>query len=223
MLDTLYYMKIVFSENIRPGATIPFLRTSGSAYPAEVETPVIVGPPIPMRMSSTDDDVENEDVDDDDQVSEEEISTTDENSCNKIAITTEENSGVPGLFSPAILAGNTLYISGQLGFEPDTVRLGRDIRTQVRMALEAIQSLLTASAASVDDLVKVTVLLADINDYSAMNEVYQEFFEGSTAPARAAYQVGALPFAALVEIEAVAQLTPAQTRAVQRTGQCANK
>ena len=79
-----------------------------------------------------------------------------------------------------------------------------------------------AAAASVDDLVKVTVLLSDIDNYSAMNDVYKEFLADSAAPARAAYQVGALPFNALVEIEAVATLRPDQTRAAARIGTCAD-
>ena len=111
-----------------------------------------------------------------------------------------------GPYSQAVLAGNTIYVSGQLPIDPATGAFaGEDIASQTRQSLSNIRSILKEAGADMSNVVKTTVLLADIADFAAMNEVYAEFF-AAPYPARAAFQVAAVPKGALVEIEAVAVL-----------------
>ena len=120
------------------------------------------------------------------------------------AIHTENAPAAIGPYSQAIQAGNTVYVSGQLPIDPATGALaGEDIAAQTRQSLTNIRSILAGAGYSMTDVVKTTVLLADIADFAAMNAVYAEFFT-APFPARAAFQVAALPKNALVEIECVA-------------------
>lgn len=111
-----------------------------------------------------------------------------------------------GPYSQAVRAGNTLYVSGQIPLDPATGALvPGGIAEQTRQSLKNIRAILQAAGADMDRVVKTTVLLADIGDFAAMNEVYAEAFT-APYPARAAFQAAALPKGALVEIECVAQL-----------------
>ena len=122
------------------------------------------------------------------------------------AIATSNAPAAIGPYSQAIQAGNTIYVSGQLPIDPATGAFaGDDIKAQTRQSLTNIRSILEAAGADMSKVVKTTVLLNDIADFGAMNEVYAEFFT-APYPARAAFQVAALPKAALVEIECVAVL-----------------
>ena len=97
-------------------------------------------------------------------------------------------------------------MSGQLPVDPATGEFaGEDIKSQTRQSLTNIKNILEAAGASMDDVVETTVLLSDINEFGAMNEVYAEFF-ADPYPARAAFQVVALPKGAKVEIKAVARI-----------------
>lgn len=108
-----------------------------------------------------------------------------------------------GPYSAAIRAGNTVYVSGQLPADPATGAFPEGIEAQTRQSLTNLKAILEAEGLSMADVVKTTVLLSDIGNFAAMNGVYAEFFS-APYPARAAFQVAALPKAALVEIEAVA-------------------
>ena len=109
-----------------------------------------------------------------------------------------------GPYSQAVQAGNTLYVSGQIPIDPTTGAFaGNDITAQTRQSLTNVRNILEAAGFTLADVVKTTVLLADIADFAAMNAVYAEFFT-APFPARAAFQVAALPKNALVEIECVA-------------------
>lgn len=120
------------------------------------------------------------------------------------AIHSDKAPAAIGPYSQAVLAGNTLYISGQLPVDASTGAFaGEDIQTQTRQSLTNIGYILEAAGMSYADVTKTTVLLKDIGDFAAMNEVYAQFFK-EPFPARAAFQVAALPKNALVEIEAVA-------------------
>ena len=122
------------------------------------------------------------------------------------AISTEKAPAAIGPYSQAVQAGNTVYVSGQLPIDPATGAFaGEDIRAQTRQSLTNIRSILEAVGADMSKVVKTTVLLKNIADFAAMNEVYAEFF-AAPYPARAAFQVAALPKDALVEIECVAVL-----------------
>lgn len=121
-----------------------------------------------------------------------------------IAIHTENAPAAIGPYSQAIQAGNTIYVSGQLPIDPATGAFaGEDIAAQTRQSLTNMKNILAAAGADMSNVVKTTVLLADIADFAAMNAVYAEFFT-APFPARAAFQVACLPKNALVEIECVA-------------------
>lgn len=120
------------------------------------------------------------------------------------AIATPNAPAAIGPYSQGIQAGNILFVSGQLPIDPATGAFaGQDIAAQTRQSLTNIRSILAAAGASMNDVVKTTVMLKDIGDFAAMNAVYAEFF-AEPFPARAAYQVAALPKDALVEIECIA-------------------
>ena len=109
-----------------------------------------------------------------------------------------------GPYSQAVEAGGVLYISGQLPVDPATGAFaGADIASQTRQSLENLRNILAAEGLTMDHVVKTTVLLQHISDFAAINEVYATFFQ-EDCPARAAFEVAALPRGALVEIEAVA-------------------
>lgn len=109
-----------------------------------------------------------------------------------------------GPYSQAVQAGNTLYVSGQIPIDPATGNFaGEDIAIQTRQSLTNVKNILEAAGYTLGDVVKTTVLLADIADFAAMNAVYAEFFTGN-CPARACFAVRDLPRGALVEIEAIA-------------------
>lgn len=109
-----------------------------------------------------------------------------------------------GPYSQAVQTGNMLFVSGQIPIDPATGAFaGEDIATQTRQSLTNISNILAAAGYSMNDVVKTTVLLADIADFAAMNAVYAEFFT-ENKPARAAFAVKDLPRGALVEIEAIA-------------------
>ena len=109
-----------------------------------------------------------------------------------------------GPYSQAIKAGNTIYVSGQIPIDPATGAFaGEDITTQTRQSLTNLKNILNAAGADLCDVVKTTVYLANIADFTAMNEVYAQFFS-APYPARAAFEVACLPKNALVEIECIA-------------------
>ena len=120
------------------------------------------------------------------------------------AIHTEHAPAAIGPYSQAVKAGNTIYVSGQIPVNPATGEFaGADIETQTRQSLTNIRNILAQAGADMSHVVKTTVLLSDIADFAAMNGVYAEFFT-EPYPARAAFQVAAIPKGAKVEIEAVA-------------------
>ena len=103
-----------------------------------------------------------------------------------------------------IAANGAVYVSGQLPIDPATGAFaGDDITSQTRQSLENVKAVLAAAGYELSDVVKTTVLLKDIADFGAMNEVYASYFTGM-CPARSAFQVAALPKDARVEIEAIA-------------------
>ena len=111
-----------------------------------------------------------------------------------------------GPYSQAVCAGGFVYVSGHIPLDPATGEFaGPDIRTQTRQSLKNIAAILAAAGSGMDRVVKTTVLLKDIGDFAAMNEVYAEAFT-APYPARAAFEAAALPKGALVEIECVAAL-----------------
>ena len=121
-----------------------------------------------------------------------------------VAINTPNAPAAIGPYSQAIQAGNTIYVSGQLPIDPAAGAFaGDEIKAQTRQSLTNMKNILIEAGTDMSAVVKTTVLLANIADFAAMNEVYAEFFT-APYPARAAFQVACLPKNALVEIECVA-------------------
>lgn len=123
----------------------------------------------------------------------------------KVAISSDAAPAALGPYSAGIKAGGMVFLSGQLGLDPKTGRLADGVVAQAEQSLENIEALLAAAGAALDNVVKTTVFLADIADFTAVNEVYASKFP-EPYPARSAVQVGALPAGALVEIEVIAAL-----------------
>jgi 2-iminobutanoate/2-iminopropanoate deaminase len=114
-------------------------------------------------------------------------------------------------YTPAVKAGEFLYISGQLGLDPETKKPIADFAQQVEGSIAGLKSLLAAAGGSLENVVKTTVFLADLGQFAALNEIYAKHFGSlEVKPARSTFQVAALPLGADVEIEAVAYLPDAK-------------
>jgi len=120
----------------------------------------------------------------------------------KDAIHTPAAPAAIGPYSQAIRAGDTVYLSGQIGLDPATGTLRDGLEAQARQVLENLRAVAAAAGGTLDDIVKVTLLLADLADFPRVNEIMAGFF-AKPYPARATYQVAGLPRGARVEIEAV--------------------
>jgi 2-iminobutanoate/2-iminopropanoate deaminase len=122
----------------------------------------------------------------------------------KTVISTTEAPSAVGPYSQGIAAGPFVFCSGQIPLEPETGALVQgDISTQVKRVLQNIAAVLRAHGLGMEHVVKTTVFLTDLADFSEMNTVYAEYFL-SNPPARSTIQVAALPKGANVEIEAIA-------------------
>ncbi len=124
----------------------------------------------------------------------------------KKIIHTENAPAAVGPYSQAIVANGFVFTAGQIALIPAEGKLlDGDVQAQARQVLQNLQAVLEAAGTSLNNVVKTTVFLADINDFLAVNEIYGEFFS-ENPPARSAFEVANLPLGALVEIEAVALL-----------------
>lgn len=111
-----------------------------------------------------------------------------------------------GPYSLAVRAGDFVFVSGQLGLNPETGELAVGVQEQTRQSLNNIATILETENLTLNDVVKTTVFLSDINDFSAMNEVYATFFSEGSYPARSAVEVARIPRDGLVEIEVIATI-----------------
>ncbi|MFQ6101497.1 MAG: Rid family detoxifying hydrolase [Anaerolineae bacterium] len=124
---------------------------------------------------------------------------------NKQIVATDQAPAAVGPYSQAVCAGGFVFTAGQIGLDPATGKLvGEDAASQTQRALQNIETILKAAGSCMRHAVKTTVYLADMADFGAMNRVYAEFFP-EEPPARATLQAAALPLAARVEIEVVAE------------------
>jgi len=123
----------------------------------------------------------------------------------KRAISTTRAPAAIGPYSQGIHAGNLLFVSGQIAIDPakGSIIEARDIRSQTRRVLLNIQEIVTAAGGSMENIVRTTVFLKNMDDFTEMNAVYSEFFQ-SSAPARATVEVSRLPKDASVEIDCIA-------------------
>lgn len=110
-----------------------------------------------------------------------------------------------GPYSQAVRAGSTVYLSGQIGLDPFTGNLVEGIDAQAHQVFKNLRAVAQAAGGELDDIVKLTLLLVDLADFAKVNEIMATYFK-PPYPARATYQVAALPKGARIEVEAIAVL-----------------
>ena len=110
-----------------------------------------------------------------------------------------------GPYSQAVKFGNMIFTSGQIALTPSGEFLDKDIKTQTKQVCENLKAVLSAAGSDISNVVKTTIFLSDINDFTAVNEVYGEYF--SHKPARSTVAVKELPKGAKVEIETIAVIS----------------
>ena len=124
----------------------------------------------------------------------------------KQIISTTSAPAAIGPYSQAVRVGNTIWISGQIPLDPTTQELIKgDIEAQVRQVFENIKAIVLAAGASLDDVVKATVFLIDLANFTLVNKIMAEYFR-APFPARAAIGVASLPRGSLVEVECIVAL-----------------
>ncbi|MDE6887982.1 MAG: RidA family protein [Eubacterium sp.] len=110
-----------------------------------------------------------------------------------------------GPYAQGVDTGKLLFLSGQIPIDPQKGEIvAQDVKGQTRQVLENVKAVLTSAGCTMESVVKTTVFLKNISDFTNMNEVYSEYFTEGSYPARSAVQVAALPKDALVEIEVIA-------------------
>ncbi len=112
-----------------------------------------------------------------------------------------------GPYNQAILAsGQMIFVAGQIALDPTTGAIvgEGDVAAQTERSLTSLKAILGAAGATLQDVVKTTVFLADMDDFSAMNAIYAQYFDEATAPARACVEVSRLPKDVRVEIDCIA-------------------
>ncbi len=122
----------------------------------------------------------------------------------KEIINTEKAPAALGPYSQAIKAGNTIYVSGQIPLIPETMEIiSDDVQEQTKQSLENVKAVLEAAGATLNDVVKASVFIKDMNDFTKINEIYATYFTENN-PARACVEVARLPKDVKVEIEVIA-------------------
>ncbi|MEC8218594.1 MAG: RidA family protein [Pseudomonadota bacterium] len=121
----------------------------------------------------------------------------------KEIISTENAPQAIGPYSQAVKAGNLMFISGQIPLDPKTGDLvSESIEEQAKQVLDNVKSICEAAGSSLDDIVKISIFLTDLNNFSVVNDVMKEYFS-EPYPARATVEVSGLPLGVNVEIEAI--------------------
>jgi len=122
----------------------------------------------------------------------------------KRTIQTEQAPAAIGPYSQAIRIGDFLYTSGQIALDPESgIFLSGEIEEETEQTLKNISAILQAGGVNFENVIKTTVYLSDLNDFTRMNQVYEKYFS-KNKPARACVQVAALPKGAKIEIDAIA-------------------
>jgi 2-iminobutanoate/2-iminopropanoate deaminase len=124
----------------------------------------------------------------------------------KIIINTDKSPAAIGPYSQGVEVGSFLFTSGQVPIDAGTGQIPRGIEKQTEKSLLNIKGIIEAAGSGMNDIIKTTVYITDMNNFTAMNEVYKSFFEEGIYPARSCVEVSRLPKDALVEIEAVVNL-----------------
>jgi reactive intermediate/imine deaminase len=110
-----------------------------------------------------------------------------------------------GPYSQAIRVGETIYMSGQIGLDPGSGALVEGLDAQAHQVFKNLRAVAQAAGGELDDIVKVTLLLADLNDFAKVNEIMASYFT-EPYPARATYQVAGLPRGARIEVDAIMEM-----------------
>ncbi len=122
-----------------------------------------------------------------------------------------------GPYSQAIRAGNTVYLSGQIGLDPKTGTMVAGLEAQAHQVFRNLRAIAIAAGGGLDDVVKLSVLVVDLGDFVKVNEIMATYFK-QPYPARATYQVSALPRGGLIEVEAIVVLPGGSGAANAQTG-----
>ncbi len=110
-----------------------------------------------------------------------------------------------GPYNQAVLTGNTLYTSGQIALDPETMELVLDdIKTETKQVMENMKAVLEAAKMTFENVIKTSIFISDMNEFSQINEVYGSYFNEATAPARETVEVANLPKFVNVEISMIA-------------------
>ena len=125
-----------------------------------------------------------------------------------IAIKTNAAPDPVGPYNQAIRAGNFVYCSGQIAINPSSNKIEclGDIKGETIQVLKNLKAVLTASGANLEDVIKTTIFLTDLNNFQTVNDIYSEFFQNEPSPARACVEVSSLPKGVLIEIDCVAYI-----------------
>ena len=126
----------------------------------------------------------------------------------QIPIKTDAAPDPVGPYNQAIKAGNFVYCSGQIAINPNSKKIDclGDIKGETTQVLNNLKAVLTASGASLEDVIKTTIFLTDLNNFQIVNDIYSEFFQNEPSPARACVEVSSLPKGVLIEIDCVAYI-----------------
>ncbi|MFF2483537.1 RidA family protein [Paenibacillus sp. NPDC058071] len=123
----------------------------------------------------------------------------------KTQISTADAPQAIGPYSQAVMAGDFLFVSGQIPLDPQTgVIVSGGITPQTHRVIHNLKAVLEAASLSLDEVVKTTIFLSSMDDFATVNDIYGSYFTGEILPARAAVQIAKLPKDALVEIECIA-------------------
>ena len=120
-------------------------------------------------------------------------------------IKTEKAPAAIGPYSQAIISGNTVYCSGQIPINPETGEIPEGVANQAHQVFKNIKNLLEAAGTSIDNVIKTSVFIKDMNDFAEVNAIYAEYFT-EPYPARSCVEVARLPKDVLLETEVIAEL-----------------
>ena len=121
-------------------------------------------------------------------------------------ISTDKAPAAIGPYSQAIKSGNMLFCSGQIPVDPETGIIPDGVKAQAEQALTNVKNLIAAAGSSIDNVIKTTVFIKDMNDFAVINEIYAKYFT-EPFPARSCVEVARLPKDVLLEVEAIVELT----------------
>ena len=120
-------------------------------------------------------------------------------------ISTDKAPAAIGPYSQAIRSGNLLFCSGQIPVDPETGIIPNGVKAQTEQALTNVKNLIAAAGSSIENVIKTTVFIKDMNDFAVINEIYAKYFT-EPFPARSSVEVARLPKDVLLEVEAIVEL-----------------